>query len=174
MSNAQFTPKVYQPIKEDGIITNWEWVEMVPGATNEIRGTVFISDFINNNEPNIFQTEEDCTSFTSVSPVGVRNALQKMALCKETDGGYYVVPENSGIRFSDGTELTSLKDCAQYEDSKTIIAQDSDNNGTKELHVKSNSLSANHLDSETGVIMVGTGNPNGQEIESSYKFFIQV
>jgi hypothetical protein len=80
----KFIPKVYQPVDDSG--DTWEWVEMTPPATGSVLGMVFISDLGVNedlSEPNIFNTAEGADTNTTVSPVGVRNAIQSMALSKK-------------------------------------------------------------------------------------------
>lgn len=176
MSN-KFIPKVYQPVDDKG--NTWEWVEMTPPATGSVLGMVFISDLGANedlSEPNIFNTAEGADTSTTVSPAGVRNAIQSMALSKETEDGPYVLGD-SGIDFGNGNILSSwdqLGGNLRGSDTVSIDIEDDGEITTKVFSVKPDSITADHISDDTGVIMVNVGNPNYQTIEPSYKFYIQV
>lgn len=181
MSN-KFIPKVYQPVDDKG--TAWEWVEMTPPATGSVLGMVFISDLGANedlSEPNIFNTAEDADTNTTVSPAGVRNAIQSMALSKETENGPYVFGA-PGIQFPDGQILSSfdqlggnLRDSETVGIKEEVITENEKDIKVKKLFVKEDSITADHISDDTGVIMVNVGNPNERDdIESSYKYYIQV
>ena len=182
MSN-KFIPKVYQPVDDEG--NTWEWVEMTPPATGSVLGMVFISDLgANNNEnfsePNIFDTTEGANVNTTVSPVGVKNAIQSMALSKTSADGPYILGD-SGIDFGNGNILSSWDQLGgNLRDSETVgvkeetITENEKNIKVKKLFVKEDSITADHISDDTGVIMVNVGNPNYQTIEPSYKFYIQV
>lgn len=174
MSN-KFIPKVYQPADDNG--DTWEWVEMTPPAENEVLGMVFISDLGADKEPDIFDTAENAKTHTTVSPVGVRKAIQSMALSKTSADGHYVLGD-SGIDFGNGNILSSwdqLGGNLRGSDTVSIDIEDKDEITTKVFSVKSDSITADHISDDTGVIMVNVGNPNERDdIESSYKYYIQV
>lgn len=179
MSN-KFIPKVYQPVDDEG--NTWEWVEMTPPATGSVLGMVFISDLgVNNNEnfsePNIFDTTEGANVNTTVSPVGVKNAIQSMALSKTSVDGDYILGD-SGIDFGNGNILSSWDQLGGNLRGSDTISIDIENDGeitTKVFSVKPDSITADHILDDTGVIMVNVGNPNERDdIEPSYKYYIQV
>lgn len=186
MSN-KFIPKVYQPVVDDNNNPiDWEWVEMTPPATGSVLGMVFISDLGANNsenfsEPNIFETEEDADINTTVSPVGVRNAIQSMALSKEAEDGPYIL-KAPGIKFPDDQILSSFDQLGgNLRDSETVgvkeenVTENEKNIKVKKLFVKEDSITADHISDDAGVIMVNVGNPNERDdIEPSYKYYIQV
>ena len=194
MSN-KFIPKVYQPVDDSG--DTWEWVEMTPPATGSVLGMVFISDLGANpeltDEPNIFNTKEYGSgfsiteeeyhnpSYTAVSPVGVKNAIWSMALSKEDENEPYIL-KAPGIKFPDGQILSSFDQLGgNLRDSETVgvkeetITENEKNIKVKKLFVKEDSITADHISDDTGVIMVNVGNPNERDdIEPSYKYYIQV